>query len=83
VRDYFGASPQVWSADTIDFVESVKALRSHLSNPTRGAPIPDFSQAVNAASSHGVAASGLPTNMPLIVLIRNRHGKLWLRVVMP
>jgi hypothetical protein len=51
----FGASPQVCSADTIHFVESVKALRSHLSNPTRGAPIPNFSQVVNAASSHRVS----------------------------
>jgi hypothetical protein len=55
VGDYFGASPQAWSADTIGFVESVKALRSYLSNPTRGAPIPNFSQVVNAASSHGVS----------------------------
>jgi hypothetical protein len=81
VRDYFGASPQVWSADTIDFVESVKALRSYLSNPTRGAPIPNCPGRQCRVFSL-IQASGIPTNMPLILLIRNWHGKLWLRVVM-
>ena len=46
VADYFGASLRVCNADTIRFVESVKALRSYLSNPTLGAPIPDFSHGV-------------------------------------
>jgi hypothetical protein len=80
-HDYFRASPQFCSADIVRFVNRYRRFAPIFQIPHAGRLFRTAPRLSMLRLLTELAASGVSTNMPLIVFIRNRRAKLWLRVV--